>query len=163
MMEQKLEIDAIDRHILKILQADCGLPIQEISDRVGLSVNPCWRRIRKLEAEGVISKRVAIVDSSRLGLGVTVFVTVRTNRHDKDWLDSFARAVDQIPEIMECHRMSGDSDYFLKVQVRDIAHYDRVYKHLVELSPDLFDVSSTFSMEQIKLSSVLDPALGREG
>lgn len=155
-MTETVELDAIDRHILAVLQEDATLSVQAVSERVGLSANPCWRRIRRLEAEGVIARRAAIVDPARVGLGLTAFVSIRTANHSAEWLEGFDRAVKAVPEIVECHRMSGETDYLLKVVVRDIAHYDRVYKRLVALVPDLADVSSAFSMERMKDGLALD-------
>lgn len=132
------------------------MPIQQIADQVGLSVNPCWRRIKLLEEAGVIERRVALVNAAKVGLSMTAFVTIRTNQHNQTWLEAFARGVQRIPEIIECHRMSGDIDYLLKIVVRDIAHYDRVYQKLISEVPGLSDVSSTFSMERLKHGVKLD-------
>ena len=132
------------------------MPVQQIADQVGLSVNPCWRRIKRLEEDGVIERRVALVNAAAVGLGMTAFVTIRTNQHNQTWLEGFARGVQRIPEIIECHRMSGDIDYLLKIVVRDIAHYDRVYQKLIAEVPGLSDVSSTFSMERLKHGVKLD-------
>ncbi len=150
-----MKLDSIDCRILLLLQADATAPIQAIADAVGLTANPCWRRIKRLEDEGVIRARVAVLDAEKVGLGATAFVAIRTDKHSPDWLAAFARAVAAIPEIVECHRMSGDIDYLLKVAVADIAHYDRVYQRLITLAPGISDVSSTFSMERIKQSTVL--------
>lgn len=149
------EFDSKDWAILDILQEDAGLPIHEIADRVALSTNACWRRIKRLEDQGVISKRVALLDPLRIGLGTTVFVAIRTARHDPQWLEAFALGILRIEEITECHRMAGDVDYLLKLSVRDIAHYDRIYQRLIATVPDLSDVSSTFSMERIKSTTAL--------
>ncbi|MEN2792890.1 Lrp/AsnC family transcriptional regulator [Sphingomonas oligophenolica] len=149
-------MDPIDRKILNELQADASLAIQELGDRGGLSTNPCWRRIKRMEEAGVIERRVAIINPQALGLGATVFVSIRTNKHNREWLDTLAAGVEQIPEIIECHRMSGTVDYLLKVVVRDIAHYDDVYQRLIKQVPGLEDVSSTFSMERVKFSTAID-------
>jgi Lrp/AsnC family transcriptional regulator len=146
------ELDRIDRHILQILQCDSTLSIQQMGEQVGLSHNACWRRIKRLEEAGIIRKRVALVDPHKLGYGVTVFVTVRTNQHNEQWLDKFARGVAALPEVMEFYRTSGDIDYLLKVLVSDIAEYDRFYKKLIAIAP-LSDVSSNFAMEQVKYST----------
>jgi Lrp/AsnC family transcriptional regulator len=153
-----VELDAIDRLILLALQEDATLSMQALADKVGLSANPVWRRIKRLEEEGVIVRRVAVINPDRLGLSLTTFVAIRTSQHEAKWLDTFASAVRRIPEIIECHRMSGDVDYFLKIVVRDMAHYDRVYKALISDVPGLIDVSSTFSMERLKETSRIDPA-----
>lgn len=149
-----MKLDSKDKAILEILQHDATLSIQEIGDRVALSANPCWRRIRHMEEAGIIERRVAVVNPAALGLAMTVFVSIRISAHDRGWLDRFAAAIRTIPEIVECHRMSGDVDYLLKMLVRDIRHYDRVYQRLISEVPGLSDVSSTFSMEQMKATPV---------
>ncbi len=149
------QLDSIDWAILREVQADASLPVHEVGERVGLSHNACWRRIRRLEDSGVIARRVALVDPEKLGLATTVFVAIRTNRHDPAWLDAFRRGVETIEEIVECHRMAGDVDYLLKLAVRDIAHYDRIYRKLIAAVPDLADVSSSFSMERLKATTAL--------
>lgn len=148
------DLDRLDARILTALQADAGQAIAELAETVGLSANACWRRVKRLEELGVIRGRVVLLDPVKLGLGVTVFVAVRTNEHNDDWLQQFSRAVEQIPEVVEFYRMSGDVDYLLKVVVADIAHYDRVYKRLIK-SVKLTDVSSSFAMEQMKYTTAL--------
>lgn len=155
-MSEIYNLDSIDKRILGVIQADVSLTIQEVADRVGLSANPCWRRIKQMENAGVIKGRVAIIDGARIGLGVACYVFVRTHRHDAAWLDTFAKAVKGISEIVECHRMSGEIDYLLKCVVSDIAHYDRVYKKLIAGVPELSDVSSCFSMESLKAGTGID-------
>jgi len=147
-------MDSIDKKILTCLQDDASLSIAEISDRVNLSQTPCWRRIQNLEKTGVIKKRVAILDRNNVNVGVTVFVSLKTRHHNREWLEKFARAVKDLPEVVEFYRMSGDVDYQLKVVVPDIAAYDAVYKRLIE-KIDLDDVSSTFAMEEIKCETAL--------
>src|SRR5262249_61497791 len=142
-------MDAIDRKILNLLQEDATLPIAIIAERVGLSPTPCWRRIQKLEEEGVIRGRVALLDRAKLAVGVTVFVAIRTNQHTLAWLERFARVVEDIDEVVGFYRMSGDMDYLLHVVVPDIAGYDQVYKRLIA-KIELSDVSSAFAMEVIK-------------
>jgi len=147
-------MDDIDRKILSLLQTDTGLALADIADRVGLSTTPCWRRIQNLEKSGVIRARVALLHAAKVNLGVTVFVRIRTGRHDSEWLQQFARAVEDIPEIVEVYRMSGEIDYVLKVVVPDIASYDAIYKRLIDAVP-MMDVSSNFAMEEIKLTTAL--------
>ena len=147
-------MDEIDRAILHLLQDDLTLSIQRIADRVGLTTTPCWRRIQKLDDSGVILRRVALLDPRKLNVGVTVFVSIRTNRHSQEWFDHFAAGVAEIPEVVGFYRMSGDIDYLLRVVVPDIAAYDEVYKTLIE-RVDLYDVSSSFAMEQIKFTTSL--------
>lgn len=155
-MTQLPKLDSIDRKILGILQTDAALPIQALADEVGLTANPCWRRVKRLEDEGVIGRRAAIVDPERLGLKLTAFVGLRAGRHDSEWLERFARAIRAIPEIVECHRLTGDRDYLLKVVVEDVAHYDRVYQRLIATVPAMTDVSAAFSMERLKESIGID-------
>jgi len=147
-------MDQIDRKILAALQEDAGRPVADIAAAVGLSQSPCWRRIQKLEVDGVIQRRVALLDAAKLNVGVTVFVAVRTSRHDLDWIETFARAVTDIPEVVEFYRMSGEIDYLLRVVVPDIAAFDAVYKRLIARVP-LSDVTSSFAMEQIKYTTAL--------
>ncbi len=147
-------MDAIDRKILGALQEDAGRAVAEIAEQVGLSPSPCWRRIQKLEADGVIRGRVALLDPEKLNVGVTVFMAVRTDRHELGWLETFAAAVADIPEIVEFYRMSGEVDYLLKVVAPDIAGFDAVYKKLIARVP-LSDVTSSFAMERIKETTAL--------
>jgi Lrp/AsnC family transcriptional regulator len=147
-------MDAIDQKILACLQVNAAMPIEEIAAQAGLSTSPCWRRIQKLEAAGVIKARVALLDPSRMNVGVTVFVAVRTNQHNAAWAERFCRAVHKIPEVVEFYRMSGETDYLLRVVVPDIAAYDLVYQRLIKVA-DLFDVSSNFAMECIKYTTAL--------
>ncbi len=147
-------MDAIDRKILSILQTNAGLAINDIATRVGLSQTPCWKRIQKMEQSGVIKSRVAVLDAKKLNLGLTVFVILRTNQHDEVWLQKFARAVKEMPEITAIWRMAGDIDYLLRVVVRDIDAYDAFYKRLIKRIP-LNDVSSTFVMEEMKYTTAL--------
>jgi Lrp/AsnC family transcriptional regulator len=147
-------MDAIDGRILALLQKDSSLPLTEVAERVGLSTSPCWRRIQALEKAGVIRGRVALLDRQKLGLGVIAFVRVRTNQHSQEWLDRFAAALDNIDEVVEFYRMSGDLDYLLKVVVPDITGYDAVYKRLIA-QIELSDVSASFVMEEIKTTAAL--------
>jgi Lrp/AsnC family transcriptional regulator len=149
------KLDRIDRQILGLLQQDASLPIQRVAEQVGLSVNPCWRRIRLLEAAGVIQGRVAVVDPEKVGLGLTVFVRVKTREHSADWARKLNEVIAANPEILECHRIGGDVDYLLKVVVADMAGYDRTYKELIARLPSLADVSALFSMERLKSATAL--------
>jgi Lrp/AsnC family transcriptional regulator len=147
-------MDRIDLKILDCLQEDATLPVAEIAERVGLSTTPCWRRIQKLDKDGVIRRRVALLDADRLNCGVTVFVRLRTSQHNYDWLEKFSKAVERMDEVVEFYRMSGDIDYLLRVVVPDIASYDAVYKRLIRAA-DLSDVSSSFALEEIKFTTAL--------
>lgn len=149
-----LVLDAIDRRILRELQRDATVAIADLAQRVGLSQTPCWKRIKRLTDAGIITQRVALLDRSKLDLGLAVFVSVRTNRHDQAWLDAFAGAAASMPEVVEFYRLSGDTDYLMKVLVRDISAYDAFYKRLIAAVP-LSDVSSAFAMEQIKSTTAL--------
>jgi Lrp/AsnC family transcriptional regulator len=150
-------MDSIDRKLLSLLQDDASLPLQDIAARVGLSVNPCWRRIKRMESEGIIRARVAVLDPEKIGLKVTVFVRIRIREHTSEWVKRFAVAIRSIAEIAECHRIGGDVDYMLKVIVADIAGYDRVYKQLIARVPGLANVSALFSMERIKYTTKIEP------
>jgi Lrp/AsnC family transcriptional regulator len=147
-------MDAIDKKILTVLQEDTSLSVAEIGNRVGLSSTPCWKRIQRLEADGVIQKRVALVDQAKVGLGITVFVSIETGDHSQAWLDRFAEAVGAMPEVMEFYRMAGDVDYMLRVVVADIAGYDTFYKKLIGTVP-LKNVTSRFAMEKVKSTTAL--------
>ena len=147
-------MDAIDRKILAVLQENAALSVAEIGSRVGLSSTPCWKRIQRLEADGVVQKRVALVDQDKIGLGVTVFVSIETGDHSQDWLDRFAKVVGAMPEVMEFYRMAGDVDYMLRVVVADMPSYDIFYKKLIATVP-LKNVTSRFAMEKIKSVTAL--------
>ena len=147
-------MDAIDRKILAVMQEDASLSVAEIGSRVGLSSTPCWKRIQRLEADGVIQKRVALIDPVKIGFGITVFVSVETGDHSQDWLGRFAETVRGMPEVMEFYRMAGDVDYMLRVVVADMASYDVFYKKLISAVP-LKNVTSRFAMEKIKSVTAL--------
>jgi len=152
--QSKERMDSIDRKILAVVQEDASLSVAEIGQRVGLSSTPCWKRLQRLEADGVITRRVALIDPERIGLGITVFVSVETGDHSQDWLQRFADVVGAMPEVMEFYRMAGDVDYMLRVVVPDIAGYDAFYKKLIATVP-LKNVTSRFAMERIKSTTAL--------
>jgi len=147
-------MDAIDRKIIAVVQEDASLSVAEIGKRVGLSSTPCWKRLQRLEADGVITKRVALIEPEKIGLGVTVFVSVETGDHSQEWLKKFADVVKAMPEVMEFYRMAGDVDYMLRVVVADIASYDTFYKKLIAMIP-LKNVTSRFAMERVKSTTAL--------
>jgi len=147
-------IDDTDRRILTILQQDATLPLDEIGARVNLSRNAVWRRIKTLEGAGVIRARVTLLDPAALGLGLAVFITLRTSDHSPDWLDRFARATRDQPEIIGVYRMTGDIDYLIRARVADMAGYDALYQALIRRVP-LSDVSASFVMEEIKDTTAL--------
>ena len=144
-----MALDQIDRRILRELQRDSGLGVEALGERVGLSRNACWRRVRQMEEAGVITARVALVDPDALDLGLAVFIAVRTDRHEADWLERFTRAVRDMPEILGVWRTSGDLDYLLKARVADVRAYDRLYQRLIRRI-ELADISASFVMEEIK-------------
>ena len=147
-------MDRLDRKILRLLQENTTLAVADIAKKVGLSTTPCWRRIQKLEEEGIIRRRVAILDPTKVNASVTVFVAIRTNMHSLEWLKRFSEVIQEFPEVVEFYRMSGDVDYLLRVVVPDIAAYDTFYKKLIA-KIEIRDVSSTFAMEQIKYTTEL--------
>lgn len=149
-----MKLDAIDRRILRQLQRDATQSLVELADAAGISQTACWRRIKRLEQDGVIQRRVTLLSHQALGLGLIGFVMIRTSNHSDGWLEKFAAGVRAIPEIIEFHRMAGDVDYLLKIVAPDIAGYDAIYKKLIKVA-ELSDVSASFSMEQIKYTTEL--------
>ena len=147
-------MDRLDRKILRLLQEDATLAVADIAKKVGLSTTPCWRRIQKLEEDGVILRRVALLDPKSVNTKVTVFVSIVTNQHSEEWLRRFAELIREFPEVVEFYRMSGQVDYLLRVVVPDIEAYDAFYKRLIA-KIDISDVSSAFAMEQIKYTTAL--------
>jgi Lrp/AsnC family transcriptional regulator len=152
--EAPRHLDAIDRKILRVLQDDATLSVAEIGERVGLSSTPCWKRIQRMENEGIITGKVALVDQDRIGLGLSVFVSVESDDHSDAWLQKFASAVSAMPEVMEFYRMAGDVDYMLRVVVADMQSYDIFYKRLIG-AVALKNVTSRFAMEKIKSVTAL--------
>jgi Lrp/AsnC family transcriptional regulator len=147
-------MDKLDKKILEQLQKNGGLTAAELADRIGLSKAPCWRRIKRLQEEGIIKQTVALLDARALNLGTTVFVTLKTGNHSEAWFDKFVKAVRDIPEVTEIHRMSGDVDYLMRIVVPDIDAYDVVYKRLIA-SVEFQDVSASFALETIKYTTAL--------
>ena len=146
------QIDKLDAKILRALQSDASTSIAELAEKVGLSPNACWKRVRRLEDDDFILKRVALLNRSKMNQAVTAFVEIRTDQHEEKWLEEFANAVRAIPEVVEFYRMSGQVDYMLKIVCSDIADYDRIYKKLIR-STHLRDVSAFFAMEQLKYTT----------
>ncbi len=155
-------MDAIDIKILMLLQEDASISIAELAQKVNLSQTPCWKRVQRLEASGVIQKRVALVDPEKVGLGLTVFVSIETADHSGQWLQRFAEFVSAMPEVMEFYRMAGDVDYMLRVAVHDMAAFDDFYKRLIETIP-LKNVTSRFAMQRVKSTTAyaLTPPIRR--
>jgi Lrp/AsnC family transcriptional regulator len=146
--------DEIDRKLLTLLQQDASLSVDALAERVHLSRNACWRRIKRLETDGVVKKRVAIIDPDSIGLGLQVFVLIRTNDHSATWLKSFRKAVREMPEIIAAQRMTGDLDYVLRVRVADVPAYDHFYQRLID-KVQIADVSASFVMEDVKETTAL--------
>jgi Lrp/AsnC family transcriptional regulator len=153
-MAGKFALDSFDKKILDCLQEDADLPLAEIAKRVGLSTTPCWRRINRLQEEGIVRSRVALLNRKAVNAGVTVFVAVRTAQHNAQWLTRFAKAVASFPEVMDCYRMSGEIDYLIRLALPDIEAYDAFYKRLIG-KVELSDVTSMFAMEEIKSTTRL--------
>ena len=147
-------MDKKDLEILKLLQKDASIPLASLAGAVNLSSTPCWRRVQKLYAEGVIEQQVVLCNPKQLNLGLIAFVSIRTNQHNQEWMERFVSGARNIPEIVEIYRMSGDIDYLLKVLMPDISGYDKIYKKLIQVV-DLQEVSSSFAMEVLKSTTVL--------
>lgn len=148
------EVDETDRRILRVLQKDAAVSMDALAELVHLSRNACWRRVKQMEAAGILKERVALVDPKTVGLPLTAFALIRASSHDKDWLETFAKAVRAVPEIQSAHRLSGDLDYILRIRLGSMEDYDRVYQNLIARVP-LSDISASFVMDDIKDSTAL--------
>ena len=148
-------LDKIDRKLLALLQEDCTLSLQALADAVNLTTTPCWKRLKRLEDEGILRGRVALLEAEKVGLGLTAFVLIKTQHHSSDWYGHFVSEVTQMAEVLGFWRMAGEYDYLLRVQVADMKRYDDFYKRLVNSVPGLSDVTSSFAMEQIKYTTAL--------
>lgn len=146
--------DKLDRKILDVLQENADLPVATIADRVGLSHTPCWRRIRRMEETGLIRKRVALVDKKQANVAMTVFIVLKASTHKIDWIDELKKVISRIPEIVEAYRLTGDTDYLLRVAVPDIESYDGVYKTLIS-QLEFSNVTSSIAMEELKFTTAL--------
>ncbi|MBT06720.1 MAG: ArsR family transcriptional regulator [Rhodospirillaceae bacterium] len=149
-----MKLDQTDKKILKLLQNDATLQLSEIASSVGLSATPCWRRIQKLEQAGIIRKRVALLNENLINAGVAVFVSIQTTNHNPKWLQEFSAVLTNLPEVMEVYRLSGATDYLLRVVVPSVEHYDNFYKKISRMIPDSH-ISSSFAMECIKSTTAL--------
>ena len=147
-------MDAIDRKILDILQTDASAPVATIAGKIGLSTGPCWRRIRRLEDDGVITRRVALLNRGKVNVPMTVFVSVKAPRHAVEWLDAFRRLIAEVPEIVEAWRLTGEADYQLRIVVPDIETYDLVYQRMIS-SLEFSDISSAIAMEEMKYTTAV--------
>ncbi len=152
-------LDETDRSLLRLLQADASISYERLGKRLGLSKTAVWNRVQRLDRDGYIKRQVALLDAHKLGLGETVFVAIRTAQHSAGWLETFTRAIAEMPEIVEAHRLTGDVDYLLKVRVADTRAFDAFYKRLIERI-DLFNVTSSISMEVLKETTEIDVPTG---
>lgn len=146
-------MDSMDKKLLRLVQVDASLSVGELAERVGVSKSACWRRIQKLEQAGIIRRRVTLLDPARVGLGLTVFITLRTNQHNEAWAQQFRELVQGMAGVLEVYRLGGQLDYLVKAVVADMPDYDRLYQQLI--GADLADVSASFVMEEIKATTVL--------
>jgi Lrp/AsnC family transcriptional regulator len=147
-------MDAIDCKILDILQADASVPIATIAETIGMSTAPCWRRIRRLEDDGVITRRVALLSRRKVNVPMTVFVSVKAPRHAVEWLQAFRRLIADVPEIVEAWRLTGEADYQLRIVVPDIETYDLVYQRMISRL-EFSDISSAIAMEEMKYTTAI--------
>ncbi|MBS0968279.1 Lrp/AsnC family transcriptional regulator [Chimaeribacter arupi] len=148
-------LDKIDRTLLRLLQQDCTLSLQALAESVNLTSTPCWKRLKRLEDSGYIRGRVALLDGDKLGLGLTAFMLVKTQQHNREWYQHFVSQTEQMPEVLAFYRMAGEYDYLLQIQVADMKSYDIFYKKLVNGVPGLIEVTSSFAMERIKYTTAL--------
>ena len=148
-------LDSVDRTLLRLLQDDATLPLAELAEAVNLTTTPCWKRLKRLEEDGILRQRVALLDPVKLGISFTAFVQIKTSNHSQDWFNHFVSTVTEYPEVMEFYRMAGEYDYMMKVQVADMQAFDNLYKKLVASVSDLTNVTSTFAMEQLKYTTAL--------
>ena len=148
-------VDKIDLKLLSLLQKDCTLSLNELADAVNLTSTPCWKRIRRLEDDGIIRGKVALLDGDKLGLSLTAFVLIKTQQHSSEWYQKFVDLTAQMPEVLAFYRMAGEYDYLMQVEVADMKSYDNFYKRLVTGVPGLIDVTSSFAMEKIKYTTAL--------
>ncbi|WP_428452004.1 Lrp/AsnC family transcriptional regulator [Photobacterium kasasachensis] len=149
------DLDSTDRTLLRMLQRDGTLALAELAEAVNLTTTPCWKRLKRLEESGILRQRVALLDPVKLGLSFTAFVQIKTSNHSKEWYHCFVETVSDFPEVMEFYRMAGEYDYMMKVQVADMAAFDKFYKKLVNSIEGLTNVTSTFAMEPLKYTTAL--------
>ncbi|MCY4011772.1 MAG: Lrp/AsnC family transcriptional regulator [Gammaproteobacteria bacterium] len=148
-------MDTIDRRILSELQDNADLSMQELGDRVGLSHTPCWRRVKRLEERGIVKRRVALLDAEQLDLAVNVFVNVSLRRHQENALNRFETAVQDVPEVVECYSVSGETDFLLRVVVADVTAYEHLVKATLVHLPEVGNLTSTFALRQVKYTTAL--------
>ena len=150
-----MKLDKTDKTLLSLLQQDSTISLNELAEKVSLTTTPCWKRLKRLEDEGIIDKRVALLNPEKLGLLFTAFVLVKTSDHSHEWYSRFADTVSDFPEVMEFYRMAGEYDYMMKVQVEDMKRFDEFYKKLVNSIDGISNVTSTFAMESLKYTTAL--------
>lgn len=155
MESERPALDDTDRAILRLLQHDAGLSLAEIATSVGLTATPCWKRIRRMEQGGVITGRVALVDPARVGLPLSVFVSIEIATHSRAWIEAFDAFLATVPEVVECWRMAGEVDYLLRLLLPDMAAYDAFYRRLVAEVPNLRNVTGRFAMERVRATTVV--------
>ena len=154
-MDRPIELDKFDRRIMKTLQENANYSMAELGEKVGLSHTPCWRRIKRLEDEGVIQGKVTLLDAKKLDLGVTVYAYITIKSHDEDSLNAFESAVQQVEDIVECYSTSGDKDYVVRTVVRSVDHYERLLKQTLVHLPNVAAINSTFALKQVKYTTQL--------
>lgn len=154
MAKQTSELSELDRKILRVLQREANTPLDKVAEITGSSRTAVWNRIKKFEASGLIQRYSVVLDPDLAGLGETFYVTIRTNRHDTEWLQQFSDAISQMPEIIEAHRLAGENDYMLKVQVPTTRDYDGFYRRLID-RVEIYNVTSHLSMETLKSNAPL--------
>ncbi len=152
---KQLMLDKVDKTLLNMLQQDTTTSLQELADTVNLTTTPCWKRLKRLEEQGMIDKKVALLNPERLGLSFVAFALIKTNNHSNEWYQAFVDTVSEFPEVMEFYRMAGEFDYMMKVLVSDMKAYDEFYKKLVNSVEGISNVTSTFAMESIKYTTAL--------
>lgn len=154
-MKHLANLDDFDRKILRALQQSADYSMAELGDKVGLSHTPCWRRVKRLEAEGIIRGRVTLLDPQKLDLAVTVHCQITIQKHDEDSLNSFESAVKNVQEIVECYSTSGEKDYMLRVVVDSVERYEKLLKRTLVHLPNVASVNSTFALKQVKYTTRL--------
>ncbi|GEA52989.1 transcriptional regulator [Vibrio inusitatus NBRC 102082] len=150
-----MSLDRIDKTLLAMLQKDATVSLADLAEAVNLTTTPCWKRLKRLEQDGVIQNRVALLDPEKLGLSFTAFVLIKTSDHSHEWYQQFVDTVSEFEQVMEFYRMAGDYDYMLKVLAKDMQSFDNFYKTLVNSVAGISNVTSTFAMESIKYTTEL--------
>jgi Lrp/AsnC family transcriptional regulator len=154
-MNRSIDLDDFDRRILRTLQLNANYSMAELGQKVGLSHTPCWRRIKRLEAEGIIKGKVILLDPQKLDLGVTVYAYVTIKSHDEDSLNAFESEIQKVKEVVECYSTSGDRDYVLRVLVRSVENYEKLLKRTIAHLPNIASINSTFALKQVKYTTQL--------